>query len=97
MKELAVLNFDGYKYALGSSHKKLTEITILCKDLKLEVGTKVYIHKELLDKNYSEYNTHYYFGDTQEVYGRTVASLKDIDIIMIDIGKQKIFLKRLFG
>ncbi len=97
MKELIVLNFDGYKYALGSQNQKQIEITLLCEGLKLETGTKVFLHEELLDKNYAEYNPHYYFGDIKEVYGRNISSAKDVDVIIIEKNNEKIFLKRFYG
>ena len=97
MKELIVLNFDGYKYALGSQNQKQIDITLLCEGLNLKTGTKVYIHQELLDKSYDEYNTHYYFGDIRKVYGRNISSANDVDVIMIEKNNEKIFLKRFYG
>ena len=97
MKELIVLSLNKSNYTLGQDNIKLTEITILHDKLKLKEGTKIYMHEELLDNNYVEYSPHYYFGDINAVYGRNVQSANDIDVIMIVLKNEKIFLKRFYG
>lgn len=66
-------------------------------DQQIKVGTIIGLHSELLDPNYQEYSTEYYFGPIDEPYGRKVDGKDDINVIGIKIGNEKIYLKRFFG
>lgn len=66
-------------------------------DQYIQEGAAIAMHKELIDPNYEEYSTEYYFGALHEKYGRVINSKEDIDVIMIKVGDKKIYLKRFFG
>jgi hypothetical protein len=69
----------------------------LCDIPQLPLGTAVYMHHELLNKKYREYSNHYYFGDLSSIYGRTVSSPDNVDCLTLEVGNEKIFLKRFYG
>ena len=60
-------------------------------------GTIIGMHSELLDPNYQEYSTEYYFGRIDEPYGRKATGKDEINVIGVKLGNKKIYLKRFFG
>ena len=75
-------DFDLYFYGLG---------------FDVEVGDKIVLNDNLLNENYLEYSEEYYFGPIDEVYGRKINSMNDIDLITIKKGNKNIYLKRFYG
>lgn len=99
MKKLIVKNINDRNYTLiNLENKKEYNFTLTFYGIdKIKEGTIFYFHKELLDPEYSEYSTEYYFGPIDEVYGREIKCKNDIDLICVEINNEKTFLKRFFG
>ena len=66
-------------------------------DQYIQVGATIAMHEELVDPNHSGYKTEYYFGAMDEKYGRNITNKDDLDVIIIRVGNEKIYLKRFYG
>ena len=64
---------------------------------KLKAGDRIIMHKELLDPKYVGYSVDYTFGPVDDIYGRKVTSVNDIDAIGIKQGDVVTTLKRFYG
>ena len=96
MKELQITKINNYEYELKDEKNKIIKMNIEFYDLKepLKINDKISISKELLDKNYPEYDTFYRFGKLDSIYGRKNSN---IDIIEIKTEKELIYLQRYYG
>ena len=100
MRELQVYGIDKNNYLLiDKESKKEYHFDLYFFDLKdkVTVGDSIVFNEKLLDNNYLEYSEEYYFGSIDDIYGREINSLQDIDLIAIKKGDRKIFLKRFYG
>ena len=100
MVKLEVVNINKWQYTLKDTDTKqeiMKTLTFYGLKKPLKVGDQIIMHKELLDPAYYEYSTEYIFGPIDEVYGRKVTSIADIDAIGIKQGKDIITLKRFYG
>ena len=100
MEKLKIIQINNSEYSLknvkGGSIYKLS-MTFFDLKKELVVGDIICMHKELLDPSYVEWDTSYYFGPINEVYGRKVKGADDIDVIAIQTKQETIVLKRFFG
>lgn len=100
MAKLQIIGINNEKYSLidlESQKEYQFELKFYGLKNNLKIGDKLGFHDELLDPKYKEYSQSYQFGPIDEIYGRNVAGLKDIDSIMLLVDNEKIYLKRFFG
>lgn len=100
MVKLQIVKIEENKFTLlRESTNEIYEFALKFFDLKtpVQVGDVVCVHKELLDPNFEEYNTSYYFGDINAVYGRKFNGTDDIEAIIVEQGDETSVLKRFFG
>ena len=100
MEKLKITNIQNNTYTLENEQTYLTykfELKFFDLPNQLKVGDIIGMHKQLLNPNYVEYSTIYYFGSLDAPYGRKVKSKEDIDVIGIKTNCETIFLKRFFG
>lgn len=99
MEKLKILKIENNLYKLIDKNKKEYDFNLTFYDLteKLQVGDYIYLNKELLNPNYKEYSTTYFFGPLEEQYGREIKTKEDIDLMKVKIKDKTIYLKRFFG
>ncbi len=99
MVKLEILNIDGYKYNLKDEDDKnyIINLEFLDVEEKPKIGEYIYMNKELLNSGYEGYSTSYIFGSLENKYGKENISIDDIDVIKLVLGKEEIYLKRLYG
>lgn len=100
MEDLKVVKVENDLYTLKNINNNIVyefRMKFYGIDKTLKTGDLIALHKELLDKNYVEYSSKYEFGPLDEVYGRKVKGIEDIDVVELTIDNKKIYLKRFFG
>lgn len=99
MIKLKIVNIDGYKYNLEDEdeHNYIINLEFFDVEEKLKIGNYIYINRELLNSKYEGYSTSYTFGSLENKYGKENISIDDIDVIKVILGKEEIYLKRLYG
>ena len=100
MVELIIVEKDGREYKLENTQTQEEynfQIKIFDLDKELEVGDKIMLHAELLDKGYVEYSRKLQFGALDEPYGRKIDSREHKDLMCIKKGNEEFWLKRFFG
>jgi len=99
MEKLKIDKIENNFYHLVDKNNKEYELNLTFYDLEEEpmVGDYIYFNKELLNPNYIEYSTTYFFGPLEEQYGREIQTKNDIDLIKVKIKDKTIYLKRFFG
>lgn len=100
MARLKIVKITNDKYLLQDLDTKETysfNIKFYGLEQLPQVGDMLGFHKELLDKNYDEYNTSYQFGPINEPYGRKISGPEDVDCILLKTANTKTYLKRFFG
>ncbi|MEE3343022.1 MAG: hypothetical protein VZS44_02915 [Bacilli bacterium] len=99
MKKLKIIKRDNFMYTFIDDKNKEYTINIEFQDIDTlpKINDYIYISEKLLDKNYQEYSNIYTFGPLDSSYGRIIDDENNPDIIRIDIGKNSIYLKRLYG
>ncbi len=99
MKKLIVEKKDFCNYVLkdeqGITYRLFIEL--MNTDLTLDINDTIYIHDELLDKNYKEYSTMYTFGSLGTKYSRELKKENYIDIIVVIKNNKKNYLQRYYG
>ena len=98
MIKLKIVNIDGYKYNLEDEdeHNYIINLEFFDVEEKLKIGNYIYINRELLNSKYEGYSTSYTFGSLENKYGKENISIDDIDVIKVILGKEEIYLKRLY-
>lgn len=98
MKKLMVYKVDGNNYTLIDENENQYQLCLKFFDLEKQpnVGSVILMHESLLDPNYIEYDTLYYFGALDKPYGRNVKK-GDVDFISIKTDDIVTNLKRFFG
>lgn len=100
MVKFKVLKVKGIEYTLQnlqSGERETIALSFFDLESPVLAGDVLSFHKELLDKNYEEYSSHYYFGGINEVYGREIKSAESKDVLAIIKEDKTILLKRFFG
>lgn len=100
MKKLKIDKIDGYNYVLIEEFsQKIYIFSIEFYDMveSPKENDFIYIHENLLDKNYPEYSTDYCFGALNSDCGRDLIEDNQDQIIIVVINHKKIYLQRLFG
>ncbi len=100
MKKLEIIRVDNYMYTLKDNENNLYIFTFEFHSMKKkpQVGDYIYLSDELLDKEYIEYSESYAFGSLDDTSGRKIEENKNTqDLIVIQQGEKKKYLKRLYG
>lgn len=99
MIRLKIININKKLYTLEDENGNKYEILLDFLDIstKLCEGDTIYINEQLLDDNYVGYSDFYAFGHLDNGYGKENISLEDEDVIILLVGNEKIYLKRLYG
>ena len=99
MKKLTVLKKDycNYTFLDEDNNEYKIFIELMNTDLSIDLNDTIYIHNELLDKNYKEYSTMYTFGSLGSKYAREVKKENYIDIIVLIKNNKKNYLQRYYG
>ena len=88
---------DNYTLINQQGQQYFFTLKFLNVEAKVKVGDYVVFKDELLDSNYREFSSSYIFGNLESPFGRKATSKDDIDVIELIQGKNKIYLKRLYG
>ena len=100
METYLVINIDKNKLTLLNTYngKEVTHLfTFYDLPRPLKSGDKIAFHSEILDKKYKEYNAHYFFGPTEQEYGRDIQNEQNFDFLALKLDNEKVFLKRFYG
>ena len=100
MEKLKIEKIDNYVYTLRNErNRKIYIFQMKFFDLEqpLMVGDYILMHAQLLDPEYKEYSTEYYFGGLDQPYGRKIESKDHPDLIGIKTQTNEMCLKRFFG
>lgn len=92
MKKLVIEKIEGYNYFLRNNEDKY-EINIEFHDLVTnpKEGDCLYINEKLLTEKVL------CFGAIDSTYGRKIESSEDADLLILSIGDERLYLKRLYG
>ena len=93
MKKCKIEKINNYYYSLKDNHNNKYEINIEFYDIndKICVGDTIYINEKLLKENILN------FGLIDSIYGRKIDNFNDIDIIVLETKRKKLYLKRIYG
>ena len=99
MQEFIIKNIQGVDLLLENHAGEEKKMKMKFFDLPREIqkGDKIFIHSELLDKNYKEFADVYYFGDIKSDYGRDIQDKNNPDFFILVQDNKEIFLKRFYG
>ena len=99
MNKLRIVNIDNYNYLLEDENGKEYNlfIELMNTNIVLKKGMILYIHSELLDKNYKEYSNMYTFGSLGSNYSRSLDKENYVDIIVVINNNKKEYLQRYYG
>ena len=98
MKKFQFVNINDGQYELidieGKRYKQNMEFCALEQPIK--INDYIFISERLLDRNYEGYAHCYYFGDLNDMCGRTIPNMVD-ELIVLYTENNAILLKRLYG
>ena len=99
MQEFIIKNIQGVDLLLenNAGEEKKKKIKFFDLPREIQKGDKIFIHSELLDKNYKEFADVYYFGDIKSHYGREIKDKNNPDFVVAVQDNKQIFLKRFYG
>jgi len=100
MIKLQIVSINNYEYELRDNKNNTYKLSIEFYDLNQSprINDHIFMSKELLDKNYVEYDNFYRFGKINSEYGRELNPNQDnIDVIGIKVGEEIIYLQRYYG
>ena len=102
MKKFRVATVDGFNYTLKGDGKGFVNVSLQFYDIEPpQVGEHIVLSETYFDKAANEGITHFTFGKFTEPYGRTITpeTMKQHanEILVIERGGQKFYLKRLYG
>ena len=92
MKKLIIEKVEDYKYFLTNGEDTY-EVIIEFHDLLTspQKGDYLYINEKLLVEKFL------CFGAIDSTYGRKIESSEDEDLLILSIGDERLYLKRLYG
>lgn len=95
MIKLRIEKIDRFNYQLKDINNKEYSLKLEFYDLprKLEPGDILYMH----EKYVRDENTLFSFGPLEGKYGCKITSEKDPDLLVLELDKEKIYLKRYYG
>lgn len=96
MIKLKINNIENkYQYTLEDDNKKIYHLTIEFYDLEEfpEPNDAIYIYEDLLNDPKPILS----FGPLDGIYGRTIESTNDPDLIILETKHTKTFLKKYYG
>ena len=94
MIRLRIDNVDGYNYFLRDSGNSEYILNIEFYDLEYKPGSNDYI---FINEKVLKENNFFNFGPLDNVYGRTISSSDDPDILILVTENKKIYMKRIYG
>lgn len=99
MVKLKITKIDNYLYDLIDERENLYTLNLEFLDNieNLKEGDYINISAELLNPNYAGYSSSYTFGKLDSQYGKSDLNPGSIDVIEVETGEKKYYLKRLYG
>ena len=90
-------NYCNYILEDDNGNKYKVFIELMNTEIVLDIGDIIYMHKELLDRDYKEYSRMYTFGSLGTKYSRDINKDNYVDVIVIYKDNKKYYLQRYYG
>lgn len=92
MKKLIIKNINSFIYTLYDGVKNYN-VKMEFFDVEPLIGDTLYVHDNL----FKSFNELLSFGPIDGIYGRNIQDSNDPDILVLNQGTKRIYLKRYYG